>query len=144
MCLPGVSHLLEIHDGSVYRLRQMALNHVIDLDRRLITISGSGDFFDVKQSVERLLADDTHREFSLLFLVAEAWPPEPVELRILSDWLSQIRVLFTGRIAIAAPGLGQLTPALMLSLTSDDGSSQLRAFADEGEARAWLHEARPV
>lgn len=116
----------------------MPLTHDIDTDRRLITISGQGGFADARESASRLFELQDVEGYSLLFLIEKSWMPEPGQLTMLRHWMGMMRHKFTGRIAIAASGLGQMTPALVLALTLDTGSDRVRAFSSDDEARAWL------
>ena len=120
----------------------MSLDHHVDLEERLITVSGQGGFSDARDSAERLLSMDGCADFSLLFLISKSWMPDSSEMYNLEEWLRLLRSRFSGRIAFAATVVGQMTPAILLSLTIDDGSNQVRAFSDERDARAWLTSAR--
>ena len=121
----------------------MPLDHSIDHIARLVTISGPGRIADAGESAGRLLADDElGRDFSILLLIEESAPPEPTELMTLIELLSMVTRRFDGRIAIAAAGVGQLTPALLLTMMVDDGQERIRAFATVNEARVWVVNGR--
>ena len=116
----------------------MPLNHDIDTDRRLITISGEGGFADARESASRLFELRDVEDYSLLFLIEKSWIPEPGQLTMLRHWMGMMCEKFKGRIAIAASGVGQMTPALVLTLTIDIGSERIRAFTSDEDARSWL------
>lgn len=123
----------------------MAIQHIVDTERKLVTLTGAGNMIDAQDSAGRLLSDSTlSRDFSLLFLVEQSAAPEPGELMVLIELMAMVVRRFDGRIAVSAPLVGQLTPATMVAMMADDGRHRIQVFVDEAEARAWVTAPAPA
>lgn len=122
----------------------MSLEHLVDHEHRLVTISGSGDVLEsAVESAGRLLTDHSlGQDYSLLFIIDQAPPVESDALMQLVELLKLIMRRFEGRIAIAAPGVGQQTPATLIAMFADDGHSRVQVFESETDARRWVVASR--
>jgi hypothetical protein len=123
----------------------MPLSHVVDHQHRIITISGRGGINDAVDSAAHLLHDQTVTgDYSLLYHVAESEPLDGSALMQVGELLKLVLGRFTGRVAVAAPGVGQMTPAALVTLFADDGRNRIRIFGSEAEALVWLRERSPT
>lgn len=122
----------------------MALQHLVDHERRLVTIFGHGEVLEsALESAGRLLADHSLTpDFSLLIILNEAAPPEGDDVLQLVELLRLVMRRFDGRIAFAAPGVGQQTPATLIAMFADDGHARVQAFESEDAAVAWVLDRR--
>ncbi len=78
------------------------------------------------------------RPRALLIIATDTAPVEGDGLMQIIELLKLVMRRFEGRIAIAAPGVGQQTPATLIAMFADDGHARVQVFESEDAALAWV------
>ena len=124
----------------------MAYLLTVNPTAKLVTISGHGGqiLAEAKETTSLLLADQRlNSKFRILIVGDEnAPPPAPADIAQLAEQLKLLRRRISGRIAIVASTVTLSTPANVIALLGSQPTlgnvENVRAFATEAEARAWV------
>jgi hypothetical protein len=125
----------------------MPFEHIIDHGDRLVVIRGSGEgsMEETADSARRLLEDQSIcTDYACMFVVNDiALHPTPDQMWTIVSFLEMMLSRFSGRMAIVASEIGQISAAHMITFGADKGAGRLRTFTSESQAREWLLQTTP-
>jgi hypothetical protein len=120
----------------------MPFEHIIDHGNRLVVVRGTGEgsMGETADSARRLLEEQSiGRDYSFMFDVNNiVLNPTPSQMWTIASFLETMLSRFSGRIAIVASEVGQISAAHMIAFGADKGAERLQVFTSESQAREWL------
>lgn len=124
----------------------MAYLLTVDPAAQLVTVSGHGGQIlkEAQETANLIMADQRLNSKFRILIVADdsAPPPAPEDFAQLAELLKLLRRRISGRIAIVATNVALTTPANVIALMGSQPTlgnvEDVRTFATEAEARAWV------